>query len=392
MQILSIPLHRSDETLYSFAARLRRSNAARNDREACRSMFGPAPHMRVSEFPVNLTHFCQATKQLLGPPEKILSQMTLIPLFERIGAWPLRRGNKPRPAAIAGYGLSTLSNGNIHTWRACKECLRQDISLNPYGYWRRAHQLPGLLLCPTHHTPLVVCTAPATQFHNQFVLPDEVSLENTADRIDTGTNANTLQILERFSVAALHDDGEYLDKTTTVQVIVQALENHDLLSPRGKICREVFVPKFLRCFGFLRHHREFADSVSCSGVEILCRSLDAPRVWRSCLHQLLLLSWLFGSWEAFKAHCQWQQVMNGDNCMLNLHAEGNLTKKPDMRCALDFHRKKCIDFIIANAIPSRTKFAHDEGRSFRWLLNNDIEWFNQQCPPYSKYEPQLRLL
>jgi hypothetical protein len=381
MQICSIPLQRADETLYSFAARLRRANAAKDDRDACRSMFGYAPNMRVSEFPVNLAYFCQATRGLLGSPEQVLSQMTLAPLFERLGAWPWRKGSAPRPAAVAGYGLSTLSNGNTHTWRACKQCLRQDRACNPYGYWRRAHQLPGVLLCPTHNVLLLACSAPTRQFHNRFILPDEAKFENTFHRIDTAANADALLDLGRFSVAALQDGGEYLDATTKQEVIGQALESHALLSPRGTICREAFATKFLRCFGFLRHHPDFSDAVSFSGVEILCRSLDDPRIWRRCLHQLLLLSWLFGSWEAFKAQCQWQRVMNNDNYTANLHAEGNLRQTPGMNCARVFHRTKCIHFMTTTASPSRSKFAHAEAKSFRWLLNNDIEWFNQQCPP-----------
>jgi len=214
MQICSIPLHRPDETLYSFAARLRRANAARDDRDACRSMFGHAPNMRVSEFPVNLSSFYLATKGLLGSPDQLLSQMTLVPLFEQLGAWPWRKGSAPRPAAIAGYGLSILSNGNTRTWHTCKQCLREDRSHNPCGYWRRAHQLPGVLFCPTHHILLLACTAPATQFHNRFILPDEAKFENAFHRIDTATNEDVLLGLGRLSVAALQDDKEYLDAKT----------------------------------------------------------------------------------------------------------------------------------------------------------------------------------
>lgn len=391
MQICSIPLQRIDETLYSFAARLRRANAAKDDRDACRSMFGHAPNMRVSEFPVNLACFCQATRGLLGPPERVLSQMTLVPLFERLGAWPWRKGSAPRPATIAGYGLSTLSNGNTRTWRACEQCLLQDRSHNPYGYWRREHQLPGVLFCPNHHVLLLACAAPARQFHKLFILPDEAKFENAFHRLDTATNADALLGLGRFSVAALQDDGEFLDAMTEHAVIGQALESHALLSPRGTICREAFAAKFLHCFGFLRHHPDFTDVVSCNGVEILCRSLDDPRIWRHYLHQLLLLRWLFGSWEAFKAQCQWQRVMNNDCCMANLHAAGNLTHALRTNYVPDIHRAKCIDFMSTTASPSRSKFAHAEAKSFRWLLNNDIEWFNQQCPPSRTRDFQRRL-
>lgn len=390
MQICSIPIHRTDETLYSFAARLRRANAAKDDRDACRSMFGYMPNMRVSEFPVNLERFCQATKGLLGSSEQLLSQMTLAPFFERLDAWPWRRGSSPRPAAVAGYGLSILSNGNTRTWHTCKQCLREDRSHNPYGYWRRVHQLPGVLLCPTHHAPLLACTAPSSQFHNRFILPDEAQFENAFHRIDIAAHDDALLGLARLSAAALEDDSEYFGTKTKQAVIGQALASHALISPRGTVCRQVFVPRFLQCFGFLRHHSDFAGAVSDNGVEILCRSLDDPRISRRCLHQLLLLRWLFGSWEAFKSQCRWHQVMNNGSCD-NLHADENLRQTAKANDAPDFHRAKCIDFMSTTTSPSRSNFAHAEAKSFRWLLNHDIKWFNQQCPPSRTRDLQRRL-
>lgn len=217
-----------------------------------------------------------------------------------------------------------------------------------------------------------------------------LQFENAFHRIDIAAHDDALLGLARLSAAALEDDSEYFGTKTKQAVIGQALASHALISPRGTVCRQVFVPRFLQCFGFLRHHSDFAGAVSDNGVEILCRSLDDPRISRRCLHQLLLLRWLFGSWEAFKSQCRWHQVMNNGSCD-NLHADENLRQTAKANDAPDFHRAKCIDFMSTTTSPSRSNFAHAEAKSFRWLLNHDIKWFNQQCPPSRTRDLQRRL-
>lgn len=36
----------------------------------------------------------------------------------------------------------------------CKHCIHEDVPFHGRSYWRRAHQIPGLLWCPKHLTPL----------------------------------------------------------------------------------------------------------------------------------------------------------------------------------------------------------------------------------------------
>lgn len=117
MQIHCLPIARPDETLYSVAARIRLTNAARDDRDACRSLVGPSRTMRVAEFPANLAYFCDAMQGCFGDPARVLHNMTLAGFFERLASRPWRAGSGNAPAATAGYGLATLSNGSAGRWR-----------------------------------------------------------------------------------------------------------------------------------------------------------------------------------------------------------------------------------------------------------------------------------
>lgn len=301
MHISSLPIHRQDETLYSLAVRIRRANAARNDRDACRGLFGPFNNMRVSEFPVNVNTFVDVSHARFGDARSVIARTTLVPFFDRIGGHPWHRGSSGSPLESAGYGLSTLSNGNVRTLRACTQCLLDDKGRNPYGYWRRAHQLPAAFFCLQHHTLLKACWAPPQKLHTQFFLPDEMELVDTFKCVDPDKNAEMLTSLSQFCVDALHDDTGLIDRPTANAAINRALDSLNLVTANGKVCRQSFAPEFARRFGFLRHHHDFSNGVSAAGIEILCRSLDKPSMWRHSAQNVLLLSWLFGTWSAFKA-------------------------------------------------------------------------------------------
>ena len=303
MQISSLPIHRHDETLYSLAVRIRRTNAARNDRDACRGLFGPFTNMRVSEFPVNVDIFVEASQGRLGDAKNVIARTTLVPFFDRVGGHPWHSGSSQSPVATAGYGLSMLSNGSLRTWRACVECLRDDKMRNPYSYWRRAHQLPTAFFCLEHSTLLNACWVPPKQLHIQFFLPDEMALVDTFECVAPKTNIEMLTLLSEFSADVLQDDVAVIASPTANAAIARALGNLNLITAGGKVCRKSFAPEFARRFGFLRHHPDFVKAISGASIEILCRSLDKPTIWRQSIQNVLLLTWLFGTWKAFKEQC-----------------------------------------------------------------------------------------
>lgn len=67
-----------------------------------------------------------------------------------------RSGNEYYPLAKrTRLGKSSLDN---HL-RLCRSCTESDMSVYGESYWRRVHQLPGVLVCPQHRTPLIMTTA-----------------------------------------------------------------------------------------------------------------------------------------------------------------------------------------------------------------------------------------
>jgi len=85
-----------------------------------------------------------------------------LPMFvTRHTTFPLRRGiTSCRPDLPHGSESNRRmlwSSGMGRTRMGayfCTECAKEDLGFHGQSYWRRKHQIPGLLCCPKHSTPL----------------------------------------------------------------------------------------------------------------------------------------------------------------------------------------------------------------------------------------------
>ncbi|WGG50945.1 TniQ family protein [Rugamonas sp. DEMB1] len=371
MQIHSLPIARPDETLYSVAARIRLANAARNDRDACRSMFGPSRNMRVSEFPVNLAHFCGITHECFGNPARVLSNLTLAGFFERLDSRPWHAGSSNAPVATAGYGLATLSNGSAGRWRICRRCVENDLAHHATAFWRRAHHLPTGFLCTIHDTPLATCMSSPLERHNRFLLPEQTSATTVLPEIDWVTHHHLLARLTALGIDVLEDGRQPVDARTVRATLFNALGDRGLLTTSGLLRRVQFASEFAHRYHFLSQHPDFSLALSPKGIDILQRGLSHPGPARSAAHNLLLIDWLFGTWQAFHQQCLWQATMDCLTLSTINVRQDEVTHQ---------HRKACVAFLEAHTLATRSCFSRAAPASFRWLLRNDEEWLNGNLP------------
>lgn len=75
-------------------------------------------------------------------------------------------------ALKAKLGIVSSGLGALPPLRSCSVCIAADIRRYGCTYWHRLHQLPGIILCPTHATPLADSFVRQTsQSRQAFVLP-----------------------------------------------------------------------------------------------------------------------------------------------------------------------------------------------------------------------------
>lgn len=375
MDIYCLPIARSDETLYSLVARIRLTNAARNDIDACQSLFGPSRNTRVSDFPVNLKRFCDATNDCFGDPAHVLAEMTLSGFFERLGSRPWNSGSAPAPIITAGYGLSTLSNGSAGRWRMCLRCVKNDLRCHATAFWRRAHHLPTAFVCPIHAMPLVSCRLPPLERHKRFLLPEQTEADTIKPHVDWVAHHDALSRLTVLGMDVLEDTRQSINANTVHATVLNALDDHGLLTATGMLRRVPFSTEFVHRYQFLSEHPDFTQALSPQGIAILQRSFTHPAPARSAIHNLLLVDWLFGSWQAFHQHCHWQATMDCAPSQQARYATDT---------ALRVHRKRCLEFLDSDGKATRSRFARAAPTSFRWLLRFDQTWFNATLPIRTK--------
>lgn len=122
-------------------------------------------------------------REWAGCPDKPWREVTRLELISKVAnssvtefvlhhtTLPLRRG-------ITSYqpDLPHGSDRNKKIWWStamreartgaffCDCCAREDLDFHGRSYWRRSHQIPGLLFCPKHGIPLSFCRQ-STAFH-----------------------------------------------------------------------------------------------------------------------------------------------------------------------------------------------------------------------------------
>lgn len=371
MDIHCLPIARSDETLYSVVARIRLANAARNDIDACQSLFGHSRNTRVSDFPVNLNRFCDVTQDCFGDPARVLANMTLSGFFERLGSRPWNSGSAPAPIITAGYGLSTLSNGSAGRWRMCLRCVESDLRCHATAFWRRAHHLPTAFLCPIHATPLASCMLVPLERHRRFLLPEQAEADTIKAHVDWATHHPALSRLTALGMDVLDDARQTIDVDTQHATVLHALSERGLLTATGMLRRVPFSSEFVPRYHFLSPHPDFTSALSPQGIAILQRSFSPLAPPRSAIHNLLLVDWLFGSWQAFHQHCLWQETMDFRPTCRAQHS---------LETVQQAHRKKCLEFLNTDANPIRSRFVRAAPTSFRWLLRFDQNWLDTTFP------------
>ena len=149
-----------DETFYSFFARYRRDLRLSHMR-ACIEMFGKERFVSPSGLQGRLEFAAKRIHPDRGlTVERLIHETTpynyyasfVIPERARLGFAQLAAGNDRHVAQTLSIARSTIKPPT-HL-QLCLKCCADAQDNHSDLYWRRAHQLPGVVVCSTHHTIL----------------------------------------------------------------------------------------------------------------------------------------------------------------------------------------------------------------------------------------------
>lgn len=151
------PGAQDDQTLYSWSAVYHKASGNIDVGTTSRQLFGQSDAAFIPDLPSRLDFLQTATRAHLGDAETVARTRTLAgfyrPFFPEDKYQKLiaaMRGD--RPGSIkAELGLTRSGIISSQTFKACPECMEEELSRLGYAYWHTEHQWPSCALCGLHH-------------------------------------------------------------------------------------------------------------------------------------------------------------------------------------------------------------------------------------------------
>ncbi|MFD1626628.1 TnsD family Tn7-like transposition protein [Azospirillum griseum] len=169
-----------DELLYSLLARYHRHTCSVSSKGTLEDLFGSRNVRATVDLPGHLgalSRHLPPDKDLTA--ERLASEFTLFPYYvafqpPMVVADVLAALTHGRADGIhLRLGIATTTVSAATALRYCPACHADALTRWGERYWRRAHQLPGVLVCPDHGVPLTDSSVvPSLGHQHEFVAAD----------------------------------------------------------------------------------------------------------------------------------------------------------------------------------------------------------------------------
>jgi len=249
-----------DELLYSGIARYHQMSGNTAQKHTVRELFGDRLVCATVDLPSHLRHLSERLGSVYSVQDLIINH-TLYPYY--------RVFISPEKAEYIFNQMSEgMSWGEVHIvlgipasliklpthLRFCSSCYAMDISIYHEPYWRRSHQIPGVIVCPMHKVPLIESTVPYTTREQKFgFIPlsgVNTAVETTNIKIDSDLVDLFTMVAER-SCALLQLDKVNINCSIAIE---RCLHNKGYMTKCGRIrflrlirdFTEYFSKKFLQ--------------------------------------------------------------------------------------------------------------------------------------------------
>lgn len=315
------------EIVFSFCSRYHALSRNRLHAETTLDLFGHPRQGCAHDLPSRLNRLSVRFDGMLGSGEALARRHTLLPYY-----LPIRSEGMAEDAVLRlrgdgvgslkfHLGLLTSRFRAHHPLKACIPCLARDKGEFGTSYWHLPDQLPGRWACLEHGTLLSVSRLKVDGIARfMWSLPDKRILE---DSVREGFPDAAWDRLRAVADAALHwwslPPGWHFDSVALIRTYLTGLLPRNLTSPDGRRLRlESAAQEFARYCQPLRSIPELSAlpaTVSDARAQI-GRLFRRPRSGTHPIRHLVLISWLFDSWDKFvSTYC----VHQHDDAALDEH-------------------------------------------------------------------------
>lgn len=200
------------ETLYSICARFHRLSGGLDPDATSLLLLGSRRGGARQDHIFGLTRLAAASGGLIAADESVLRERTVLRAYLPFMAADKRQAvihticlsQYRKPPSRAQTGLTWNSITLTHELRACPQCLLQQRQHLGFGFWRSAHQLPGVWMCAEHQE--ILRTVPKRGPRNagwvtarDEILVTALELFDNSDRQILGRIADSVHWLADFA-------------------------------------------------------------------------------------------------------------------------------------------------------------------------------------------------
>lgn len=369
--ILLIPLE--DESIYSLLGRLSRINGYSKEL-ICQKLLSCHSDQKTADAYISLHQFVQATRMEYGDLKNVLLKHTNF-TFRNVIASPLLNGKNSkkwtRSILSSNISLATLSNYEEHIWKWCPECLKQDLDLVGFTYWRVKHQLPGCFVCPKHGIRLNEINIPFRNRQSNFFFPDSnVFINEHNDKLPKKYNPDLAIQLYKISegIQCFFEVNQFKFRKT----IQNGMISKGYINSSAQLSDNAG-DEFSQYFDELKSIKEIAYLTKTNAFHKHVKNLlfkNEIKISYPLIIPMLIL-WLYQDWSLFKSYYHWESVMlaNNINKSTNIDLNGNNE--------INKNRDICKKFLLRFPESNRGDFWRFNPKSCRWLNLYDSKWFSE---------------
>lgn len=317
MSNLILPSMHKDMTFFSWMSATHMMNGYPSSYQLSKELLGNGSAGTRLDFPSHLEKFCSNTFNAFGDLYSLAKNSTVLPYYLTFrptnifdNCIRLMAGNSVENLKFI-LGLPPSRTNQFPILKFCPSCFELDVEALGYGYWHRDHQLPSAHICAKHgellHTLLL---REDGRGKNELTLPSI----NNGHVIQTPISSlPLLQELSSLSVKAM--TGLLPSEFNPQQLQFtyhHGLKQHGLITLRGKIKVNELLYRLQKYFQPIQSISPYDKLLAKDKISHFLKLIRKPRGFHHPIAHLLLIQFLFNSWDLFCSTYKWESQFQLD--------------------------------------------------------------------------------
>lgn len=234
-----------DELLYSRLARYHLHSCSTSAKQTLDDLFGDRSVRAAIDLQCHLRALSERVSNLTPCTPADLLRGTLLGYYASYQPAGVRKAaqkamiDDPADGLHVRLGIAAGMRLPPYPLRWCPRCYTDAMSLHGEAYWRRAHQLPGVLICPSHRLPLQNAHLPDRIGQHDFIAATPqtcpADLQSASEWSSNPALVQLLWPIARQSARLLDQPAIFPDLAALTDHCRRRLIAADLAGPSGRL-------------------------------------------------------------------------------------------------------------------------------------------------------------